>query len=228
MTRVLFEELVGCSGAALYLLRKIGIRIPKSGTGSRDHSRSVSNFSEVPDRCSSSASWASLASSPCELWNAWLQRRSASSSSRMKAAKSSCSPSGSSEAFSNAFSKSRVMTTSRCVRVSLFLDGEPCQTVSEYFSARHNDQVQGRGAETPFGSHLKRKQRISHRSLHSSAWPLPTSNVESARLTSTEAGTGPSSPAAAVMLAYSSRRSRIFSSTSSREVSARRSRRFFV
>jgi hypothetical protein len=146
----------------------------------------------------------------------------------MKAAKSSCSPSGSSEAFSNAFSKSRVMTTGRCVRVSLFLDGEPCQTVSEYFSARHTDQVQGRGAETPFGSHLKRKKRISHRSLHSSAWPLPTSNVESARLTSTETGTGPSSPAAAVMLAYSSRRSRIFSSTSSREVSTRRSRRFFV
>jgi hypothetical protein len=72
------------------------------------------------------------------------------------------------------------------------------------------------------------KKGNDYRSLHSLAWALWVRDDEPARMILIVGGPGPPSPAAVDMRAYSPRRSLIFSSTSSREVSARRSRRSLV
>src|SRR5215475_13686994 len=113
MPGVLPEEHVGVPRLLLHL----GRQLPEHGTKRRgnmgDHSRSGSSTCVFPARCSASAWSANWARRSAESAKAWSHRRSDASSSRMTAARASCSCSGSFEASANASSRSFVICAPR-------------------------------------------------------------------------------------------------------------------
>jgi hypothetical protein len=102
MIRVLPEECVCCPCLLLHLRRQVCECGTKRLCDMGDYSRSGSSTCVLPALCSASACSANWARRSAESAKAWSQRRSDANSSRMTAARASCSGAGSFEALANA------------------------------------------------------------------------------------------------------------------------------
>src|SRR5258705_13728469 len=111
MMWVLAKQLVGETRLGLHLRRQGSERLAKPLGGMGFQRLSGSSGRVVLARCSSSASSARRSSAPGFLANDASQRPSTFTSSRMAAARASCSAGGSFEAASNAFLSLFVMAT---------------------------------------------------------------------------------------------------------------------
>src|SRR5262245_54439787 len=107
--RVLPKELICLPRLLLHLHRQLGERGPKCLRGVGDHSRSGSSTCVFPARCSASAWSANWARRSAESAKAWSQRRSDAKSSRITAARASCSCAESFAASAKASSSSFVI-----------------------------------------------------------------------------------------------------------------------
>src|SRR6266480_3028776 len=111
MMWVLAKQVVGETRLGLYLRRQGSERLAKPLGGMRFQRLSGSSGRVVAVRCSSSASSARRSSAPGFLANDASQRPSTFTSSRMAAARASCSAGGSLDAASKAFLSLFVMAT---------------------------------------------------------------------------------------------------------------------